>query len=149
MTEKIYPLIIWFYYQNKLRLFSKIRKLDLGKNETKSTCEAFEIADAIRMLRFEIPIEISLLTQSSSTPSAIEVNRVAGVNIHTLTEESAVFILSKNGQFLAMSQENIRIHFVQEFSDFREKHRYAISEKRSVVAEKVKRCDDVYKALDF
>ena len=146
MNERIYPLIVWIYYNGKKHLFTKINVMNVNDRNTRiGVC----IAKAIKELKFEVPIEVTLLSQSASTPSAIEVNRVAGVNIHTLTEESAVFILSKNGQFLAMSQENIRIHFVQEFSDFREKHRYAISEKRSVVAEKVKRCDDVYKALDF
>ncbi|MBU4536497.1 hypothetical protein KJ603_00470 [Patescibacteria group bacterium] len=147
MIEKIYPLVIWFSYKGEKQLYSKIT---VASDEPRNIRIANTIATAIQSLKFGVPIEISLFTQSSSTPSAIEVNRIEGMNIHTLTEESAVFVLTtENSKLLKVSKDDIRKLFLKKFFDFRRKHRSSVAEKRMVAAVKVRQCDDICKVLDF
>jgi len=161
MTEKKegrYPLIVWFYYQNERKLITDVN-FDHSENKEGyiEKQKAFAVADAIKMVHFDVPVEVSLLTQSSSTPTAIEVVRVNGIDIHTQTKEAAVFVLenpeedttSKNFDFREISQSHIRKLFRKQFADFRNRHKYAVSEERRLLMMEVNRCNKVYKVLYF
>jgi len=146
MSEKKYPLIIWFYYKDVRQLFSKIFfEKDLPKN-VRTACL---LATALQDLKFEVPVEIAFLTQSASIPSAIEVVRIEGVDIHTLSKESAVFSLPNISELESKDCGDICEVFHKEFDDFRKRHQDTVSEKRKIAAIEVKRCDKIYIALDF
>ncbi len=146
--EKSYPLIVWFFYKGKKRLFSKIK---FCEETDEVILKASALAKALGDVEFSVPIEVSLLTQSAGTPTAVEVIRICGVDMHTTDKESAVFVVRRNEErsddFKKIALEDIKKVFLKDFSEFREKHAHVISEKRRVAAIEVRRCDEILEKL--
>lgn len=151
MSEKLYPLIIWFYYQNERRLFTKI-SFENSVDEHPHEKIKKRIAKSIQSLLFDVLIEIAIGTQSASIPTAIEVVRVNGINIHTLEKESAVFPLTLEKEIyriLEFSKDEIEGLFCKRFYDFQKSHKKLLSKKRASLAIEIKRLDEIYRVLDF
>lgn len=148
MSEKLYPLIIWFCHQNERRLFEKV---SFGESIDKHSPLAItkKMGEAIQSLCYEAPIEIAL---GMNTATVIELVRVNGVDIHTLEEEAVVFNLtleSENYRILEISNDSIRSLFEKRFSDFRKTRKKSLREKRGDLTLEMKRLDEICRALDF
>jgi hypothetical protein len=151
MSEKLYPLIVWFYYEDERQLFTKI-SFDNSIPEHPSVKIARRMAEVIQYINFDRPIEIALMTQSTSNPTTIELVRANDVNIHTLERKTAVFALtleSESRLILELSEDEIEGLFCKRFYDFQKSHKKLLSEKRASLAMEVERLDEIYKALDF
>ncbi|MBU1046362.1 hypothetical protein KKH36_01105 [Patescibacteria group bacterium] len=133
MDAKKYPVIVRIFWgKSRPELFSKLNATCPDERDSKI---AYKIAVAIQDVNFDVPIEIALLTQSSSSPNCIEVLCVDGIiisNIHTPVN----FVFSDIDKILKMKSKEIQNAFTKEFSNFCKKLSYILCDERDIVRQK-------------